>query len=153
MKGLIVGAVTAASAVIVVSVALAAAGGPTTTHNVQPTEVTGNVGKCPAGNRYQLNLDWDKGEVTTGVHGFIEITAVDAVNHTFDWKIVDPEAVEENVVYVKGGPNTNKYDYIGPPNIAAVDDTFLHAPENTKSKKVGDFYGLSHILFCFDSKN
>lgn len=150
MKRLLALGLAVISSLVFVAIALAGHGGaPTTTEFVQPTVITGNVNACPAGNEFQLNLDWDAGEVTVGVHGFIEITNVNAQAKTFDWELVDPTAVEENVIFVKGGPNTNKYDYTNPP-IDATGDTGLHAPVNHNNNK---YYGLSHILFCFDPKD
>lgn len=46
-------------------------------------------------------------------------------------------------VAVKGGPNTNFYDYR--PN-GVTSGTGLHAPVNPDNNK---FYGLSHISFCY----
>lgn len=46
-------------------------------------------------------------------------------------------------VFVKGGPNGNLYSY----NPAVSSDTMLHSPINPTN---GDFYGLSHISFCYE---
>lgn len=48
------------------------------------------------------------------------------------------------VVFVKGGPDSNTYDYS--PN-GVTGDTGLHAPLNEDGS--GKWYGLSHITFCF----
>lgn len=48
-------------------------------------------------------------------------------------------------VAVKGGPNTNFYDY-RPAGVTSGND--LHAPLNSNQK----FYGLSHISFCYVPK-
>ncbi|HEX9713283.1 MAG TPA: hypothetical protein VGB52_12150 [Actinomycetota bacterium] len=46
-------------------------------------------------------------------------------------------------VVAKGGPNANFYDYR--PN-GTTSDVDLHSPFNSNS---GDYYGLSHISFCY----
>jgi hypothetical protein len=49
-------------------------------------------------------------------------------------------------IAVKGGPNTNFYDYR--PN-GVTSGTKLHAPVNPNN---GKFYGLSHVSFCYEPK-
>jgi hypothetical protein len=51
-----------------------------------------------------------------------------------------------DVVVAKGGPKANVYRY----SPIAIADTGLHAPMNTES---GEWYGLSHISFCYFEKN
>jgi hypothetical protein len=48
-------------------------------------------------------------------------------------------------VIVKGGPNANVYTY----SPEETSDTGLHTPFNENS---GSNYGLSHVLFCYDSE-
>jgi hypothetical protein len=48
-----------------------------------------------------------------------------------------------DAVIVKGGPNANVYDY----NPEVTSGTGLHAPVNPSN---GNYYGLSHISFCYD---
>jgi hypothetical protein len=50
-----------------------------------------------------------------------------------------------DAVIVKGGPGANVYFYN-----EAMSDSGLHPPLNDSSEKEGDFYGLSHVLFCAD---
>lgn len=53
-----------------------------------------------------------------------------------------------DVVIVKGGPNANSYVY--DPPTESLGDSGLAAPPNTQSAPTDDFYGLSHVEFCFD---
>lgn len=57
---------------------------------------------------------------------------------TFDWTSTRPMAC----VFVKGGPNGNRFFYGEP---GENSDTGLHSPINPSN---GKFYGLSHISFC-----
>ena len=82
------------------------------------------------------------GEYTNGT---LTVTvAVDEDAKTFDWT----SNIGVDAVFVKGGDNGNLYTY--DPPAEETSDTGLHAPLNDSSPLEGDFYGLSHISFCYD---
>ena len=65
---------------------------------------------------------------------------VNVTGKTFTWSAA--EGVD--VVIVKGGPNANVYRY----SPESTGGSGLHAPVNPSN---GQFYGLSHIEFCYDT--
>ncbi len=82
------------------------------------------------------------GEYTDGT---LTVTIeVDEDAKTIDWS----SNIGVDAVFVKGGPNGNLYTY--DPPAEATNDSGLHAPLNDSSPEEGDFYGLSHISFCYD---
>jgi hypothetical protein len=82
------------------------------------------------------------GEYTNGT---LTVTvAVDEDAKTFDWT----SNIGVDAVFVKGGDNGNLYTY--DPPAEETSDTGLHAPLNDSTSEEGDFYGLSHISFCYD---
>ena len=78
---------------------------------------------------------------THNVPGFGSITVSNANGSTFNWT----STFGIDSVIVKGGPNANVYTY--DPPAESFGDTGLHAPVNPNN---GQFFGLSHIEFCFD---
>ncbi len=112
------------------------------TNHVTPTVVTGNP-SCPAG------LTELKVEPVPGADGnynfddgtlFVTITIVNTADGpTFNWT----SNIGVDAVIVKGGPNANVYNY----SPEATSDTGLHAPVNSSN---GQYFGLSHISFCYD---
>jgi len=72
--------------------------------------------------------------------GTLTVT-IDVTGNTFDWT----SNIGVDAVIVKGGPNANLYRYDPPAEVKS--DKGLHAPFNDSS---GDWYGLSHISFCYD---
>jgi hypothetical protein len=109
------------------------------------TLVAGNP-TCPGGHAYTVKID-PPANGTFAFNGSSQTIQITNMNGTtFDWHITDPNAVEEAIVIVKGGPNALIYDYTG---VSTDSDTGLHAPLNLNN---GKYYGLSHIQFCFDPK-
>jgi uncharacterized repeat protein (TIGR01451 family) len=125
-----------------------AAGGPTTTHNVQPTELAGNRNCGTGEGDFEIRVQ-SPGDQTIpinfgGVTGSLTIDVYNtASGQAFDFSFSGGFGVE--LVYVKAGPNTNQYDYLGDLGHGVSSDTFLHGPVNASN---GQFYGLSHISFC-----
>jgi hypothetical protein len=109
-----------------------------TATDVTPERITGNVGGCPDGDLLKIDpvsggtYAVDGGSITVVVNG-----------SSFSWSTSGGLEVDE--VFVKGGPDTNFYDYAG----GSSGDTGLVAPTNPKN---GQQPGLSHILFCGESK-
>jgi uncharacterized repeat protein (TIGR01451 family) len=130
------------------------AGGPTTTHLVQPTVVEGNPSCASIGSNSEFSFKIDApadGEFTdpaTGVVFILTIPSVDATENegpSFDFEIIGGVALD---VIVKGGPDANWYDYEG--SVGPVSsDTWLHAPLGAGPGGTR-FFGLSHIEFCYD---
>lgn len=70
------------------------------------------------------------------------VTITRTGDKTFEWS----SSLTQDAVIVKGGPEANLYDYT-PEEASGQDDPDLHAPLNEKN---GQFYGLSHVSFCYD---
>jgi hypothetical protein len=121
------------------------------------TELPGNP-RCPAGSTF-FELKLEEGTLTTGVHGWIEITYFDG--KYLSWKLTDEgeDEVDADVVIVKGGPKAISYQYSAlvndPQNPSGGpddDDTRLTAPRNHNGGGQPKYYGISHVQFCFDDK-
>jgi LPXTG-motif cell wall-anchored protein len=102
--------------------------------HVTPTQVSGNA-TCPAGT---TELKVEPVESGTFTQGALTVTLV-VTGDTFSFT----SNIGVDVVIVKGGPNSNVYDYR--PG-ESTGDTGLHAPANAS----GGFAGLSHVSFCYD---
>ncbi|WP_175410655.1 hypothetical protein [Streptomyces sp. TRM64462] len=63
--------------------------------------------------------------------------------HLLDFSFSEGSTFDADAVLVKGGPNTNLYDYRPLGGIAA--DEELHAPLNPENDQL---YDISHISFC-----
>ena len=113
--------------------------------HVSPTFASGNP-SCPAGlNELKVEPvadgDYDDDDDTPGP---LEVTVtVDEGAQEFDWT----SNIGVDVVIVKGGPNAHIYSY----SPESSGDTNLHAPLNAEGS--GEWYGLSHISFCYDVEN
>ena len=107
---------------------------PAVATHVTPQVVAGNP-TC-GGNKFD-----PPNNGTHNVPGFGSITVSNANGSTFDWS----STFGIDSVIVKGGPNSNVYTY--DPPAESFGDTGLHAPVNPSN---GQFFGLSHIEFCFD---
>jgi hypothetical protein len=107
-----------------------------TATSVTPVVITGNVAHCPSDEL--LKLDPVVGGVYHVDGGVITVVVSGSY---FSWSAT---GVEIDAVFVKGGPDTNLYDYDG-----ATSGSNLSAPINPKTGKP---YGLSHINFCGDDK-
>ncbi len=114
-----------------------------TAQGVDHTTLTGNV-TCSTGT-LQVKVDPPVNGIVAG--GAIEI--YDLTGSSFSWRITPDflDTYDAGWVLVKGGPNTEAYDYTT--SNAYDDDQGLTAPVNPKNGKT---YGLSHISFCFDPK-
>jgi uncharacterized repeat protein (TIGR01451 family) len=110
---------------------------PAMATHVTPVFVEGNP-TC-GGNKFDPPSNG-----THNVPGFGSITVSNANGSTFDWS----STFGVDSVIVKGGPNANVYTY--DPPAEAFGDTGLHAPLNDNTPNQDDFFGLSHIEFCFD---
>ena len=113
--------------------------------HVTPTFQSGNP-SCPAGlNELKVDPpadgDFEDDDETPGP---LEVTlTIDEGAKEFDWT----SNIGVDIVIVKGGPNANVYTY----SPESTGDTGLHAPLNDDGS--GDWYGLSHISFCYDVEN
>ena len=108
------------------------------TNHVTPTFVSGNP-ICPAGTTELKVQPVASGNYNDGTL-FVTITVVNTANGpTFNWT----SNIGVDVVIVKGGPNANIFNY----SPEATSDTGLHAPVNPSN---GQYFGLSHISFCYD---
>jgi uncharacterized repeat protein (TIGR01451 family) len=122
--------------------------GPPSGSGVQPILLTGNQNcaevlgddllfeyRDQSPHSHTVDLSQESGG---DVEGTLEITVHGS---TFDFEITGGDPVW--AVVVKGGSNANLFDY----RPAGEDaDTLLHAPVNPQN---GQFYGLSHISFCW----
>ncbi|KUN99093.1 hypothetical protein [Streptomyces caeruleatus] len=136
---------TTALAVTVGAGPASAVPGPPSTSGEQPVEVLGNQNfdSLPASiTPFDCDRIVQVEPVSAGSFGEDdEVTILDlGTDNTFDFDISDDFAAIG--VLVKGGPNTNVYDY-RPTGIQA--DGELHAPVNPMNMT---FYGLSHLDFC-----
>ena len=102
--------------------------------HVDPTQESGNA-TCPAGTT-ELKVE----PVVSGTftEGPLTVTLV-VTGATFSFT----SNIGVDVVIVKGGPNSNVYDYR--PG-ESTGDTGLHAPANASGQPAG----LSHVSFCYD---
>jgi hypothetical protein len=106
---------------------------------ISQSVVPGNP-SCPAGT-YELKIEPVGDGTYTGQFGFS--VTID-VRETGDGPVFDFTSNKGvDAVIVKGGPNANVYDY----NPEVTSGTGLHAPVNPSN---GNYYGLSHISFCYD---
>ena len=136
--------------------AIASADHTTLTNGASPpdgshTTVAGNV-RCSVGT-HLLKIDpVANGTYTLSNGGQIIISNFDGTS--FDWAIAPGSLnlIDANVVLVKGGPNTEKYQYL-PFSLSGFPahdaDQGLTPPLNPNN---GKYYGVSHISFCFDDK-
>ena len=130
-------------AVLVLCLVVLGAGAALADH-VEPTFHAGNP-TCK-----DFNTSWTELKVEPVVdgnktNGTLSVTVtVDEGAKTFDWT----SNIGVDAVFVKGGDNGNLYTY--DPPAEAKSDTGLHAPLNDSTSQEGDFYGLSHISFCYD---
>jgi hypothetical protein len=125
-------------------------GPPTTTLNVQPIGYLGNLA-CedilpPEDFLFQHKLDpvsYGSFELSYGgLSGTLTVLdGSDELGQAFDFSFSGDFI--SAAISVKGGPNSNFYDYR--PLGGAAADTYLHAPINPTTEK---FYDLSHISFC-----
>jgi len=108
---------------------------------VDPIYVAGNP-TCPEGLT-ALDIDGSGFHNGTQSDGTLTVTIsnFDPQTTNFDWS----SNIGVDEVIVKGGPNANVYQY----DPDATSDTGLHTPFNQNS---GQNYGLSHVLFCYDSE-
>lgn len=107
--------------------------------HVEPTRIANNPSCADVGaGLSELRIE----PVTAGKHsdGVLEVT-LSNVTKSFDWTANQPVAI----VLVKGGPDTNKYDY----GSGATADTGLHAPQGANGQQPG----LSHVSFCYEPDN
>lgn len=134
-----------ALAVTVAAGPASAVAGPPSASGEQPVEVPGNVNfdSLPTTiNPFTCDRIVSVEPVTAGTFGADNEVTISNIgtDNTFDFEISDDFAAIG--VLVKGGPNTNVYDY-RPTGIQA--DQELHAPVNPANMT---FYGLSHLDFC-----
>ena len=109
--------------------------------HVDPVFVAGNP-TCPEGLT-ALQADGDGFHNGVYSDGTLTVTTsnFNADEKSFDWSA----NIGVDEVIVKGGPNANVYTYAP----EETSDTGLHTPFNENS---GSNYGLSHVLFCYDSE-
>jgi hypothetical protein len=114
---------------------------PTVPVGIQPVEVPGNPSLCSGGARFNnpVSTTYNLGGVGTVT---VVVSNDPSCGEVFSWE-VSPGIEIDNII-VKGGPNANSYDYTGV-SPRPTFDGFLHSPVGPS----GDFYGLSHIDFCY----
>src|SRR5688500_11819066 len=125
------------------SVASAQTAGPPSGDGVQPILVPGNQNCAELNGNFQelrINNPTD-GTFTNGTLSVTIDVRTTANGPVFDWT----SNIGVDAVFVKGGPDTNKYVY----NPEDTADTSLHAPVNLQNDQ---FFGLSHISFCYDAE-
>lgn len=133
------------------SPAIAVPGAATTTDKIAPQFKPGNVtcstaGERAASNSVEFKVEGPGSFPYTNGQLFVTIKKYADPNgygEVFDWQVTGGGAV--TVVVVKGGPNANAFVYPAPDR----GDTGLHAPVNPKYKNQ-QYYGLSHISFCYN---
>jgi hypothetical protein len=76
---------------------------------------------------------------TTGFRITLDVHTDPIQGQTFDWTATGGVVT---VVYVKAGPDTNRYDY----GAGDTMDTALHGTINQDPR----FFGLSHLSFCYN---
>lgn len=123
---------------------------PASASTVGPQTVTGNS-TCGdfAENGSEIKIEGpsdltskDSGTYTDGTL-VVELEIYETgMGPAFDWS----SNLGVDVVVVKGGPAANVYRYTP----AATGDTELHSPLNKNS---GEWYGLSHVSFCYLQAN
>lgn len=112
--------------------------------HVEPVFKDGNP-SCKDFNNAWTELKMEPVADGQKTDGTLTVTVtVDEDAKTFDWS----SNIGVDAVFAKGGPNGNLYTY--DPPAEATSDSGLHAPLNGESPEEGDFYGLSHISFCYD---
>ena len=120
------------------------AGPPTLTKGVQPSYSSGNVTACPKGATTFINTSSkgpgnQPGSYSAG--GTTFTTTVDRTGSLLSFTTTSPSFV----VYVKGGPGYDTYNYQGDDTHAAFPaDTGLHAPYNNG----GNIPTISHYVAC-----
>ncbi len=110
--------------------------------HVDPTLESGNP-DCPAGTnelKVEPVADGNYSDNDEAPGPLTVTVTVDEEAKEIDWT----SNIGVDVVIVKGGPNGNVYTY----NPESMGDTNLHSPLNVDGS--GDWYGLSHISFCYD---
>jgi hypothetical protein len=126
-------------------------GPPTTTLNVQPIGVPGNndcENLIPAEDfLFQFKIE-EPGLFGSfplyhdGMSGTLDVVGgSNELGQAFDFSFSGDFITA--AIGVKGGPDTNYYDYR--PLGGAAADTYLHSPVNPQSEL---FYDISHISFC-----
>ena len=119
--------------------------GPASGAGVQPTYLPGNPtcgGLYPNEIKIEPVRSGTYTQTFTSAGGSFTASVTISVNggaQTFSFSGATPPV---GAVVVKGGPNANLYEYPG----GATADSGLHAPVNGID---GNYYGLSHISFCF----
>lgn len=163
--GLLTAALVLALAVLPAS---AGNGSATTTHGVQPQEISygGGAGACdatisgrlPSAADHELHINNPSNNVFTetvnGVDVDIRLTGISGSgDKLFNFEVLTPGWTVFDVV-VNGGAKNTHFDYddhLGPGNVPfpgpQTIDTGLHAPTKGNS---GNLYQLSHINICFD---
>lgn len=105
----------------------------------EPREVEGNP-SCR-----DLNASWSELRIEDDIgngkyrRGNFEVTLSNVTERLFDWSA----NAGVDAVIAKGGPNALVYDY----DPEATADQRLHPPVNPSN---GQYYGISHIGFCYD---
>lgn len=120
--------------------------GPPSTDGIQPVLVLGNP---PCANLPGADSDWIELRINAPADGTYGDGALSVTLDTqngpdgphFSWT----SNLGVDAVFVKGGSNGNLYTY--DPPTEDTGDGFLHSPINPQNDK---FYGLSHLLFCYD---
>ncbi|MBS3798764.1 hypothetical protein [Pseudoalteromonas sp. BDTF-M6] len=120
--------------------------GPASDNGVQPVYFPDNptcadlMSDIPGLLEYRINEVGD-GTFEAGDGASVDIETFS--NKTFDW---ESSGMVVHSIFVKGGPGGNLYEYNPESGSITTADGNLHAPENPKN---GNYYGLSHISFCY----
>ena len=124
------------------AVGLAMSALPAVANHVEPETIRGNP-TC-SGMISDGIIELKVEPVADGTFSDGTLTVTIDVRDTADGSVFDwTSNIGVDAVFVKGGPNGNLYVY----DPEATADTGLHAPVNPNNNQ---FYGLSHISFCYD---
>ncbi|WP_105254802.1 DUF7507 domain-containing protein [Pseudoalteromonas sp. T1lg75] len=126
--------------------AFAAHPGAPSDNGVQPMSVDGNPTCSELSTGIEGLMEFrinDPGEGMFG-DGDIMVDIDIQPDKTFDWTVSGGVIIQS--IFVKGGPGGNLYEYYSDGGAITTSDGGLHSPVNHKN---GNYYGLSHISFCY----
>jgi hypothetical protein len=124
------------------------AGAPTDIHHVHPVRLSGN-NNCPAGSlELRIQSPATASFPTPGPDNFVvNLTVVNDPARGGQYFNFTTTGGVVTQVFVKAGPDTNRYNYAGSLIGPVTGDNYLHGPINTTNPL--RFFGLSHLSFCY----
>jgi hypothetical protein len=122
--------------------------GPPSGANITPKLILGNPDcsdpNITGGPYRELKIDNVNGPFDgtyTSDDGLLTVTISDSTSQSFKWS----SNIGVDAVIVKGGPAGDAYVYDPPKELTG--DSALHPPVDPNN---GQFYGISHVSFCYD---